>query len=72
MILPKKLNTKIIQNNRKKLILTAFSERRKRQRVEDSMSRRREFQERIVGSSVASRYRTSRQSTDTGVSTIMK
>lgn len=40
-------------------------ERRKRQRVEDSMSRRREFQERIVGSSVASRYRTSRQSTDT-------
>lgn len=43
-------------------------ERRKRQRTEDSIYRRRELQERFnisVGS--GSRYRTSRQSTDTGM-----
>ncbi|XP_043463413.1 LMBR1 domain-containing protein 2 homolog [Leptopilina heterotoma] len=44
-------------------------ERRKRQRVEDSMSRRREFMERIGSSSAAaSRYRTSRQNSDTVIS----
>ncbi|XP_012280905.1 LMBR1 domain-containing protein 2 homolog [Orussus abietinus] len=41
-------------------------ERRKRQRAEDSMSRRREFQERFTNNTgTASRYRTTRQSTDT-------
>lgn len=40
-------------------------ERRKRQRAEDSMCRRREFQERFSSSTNSSRYRTSRQSTDT-------
>ncbi|XP_015512187.2 LMBR1 domain-containing protein 2 homolog isoform X1 [Neodiprion lecontei] len=40
-------------------------ERRKRQRTEDSMSRRREFQERFNNLGTASRYRTARQSTDT-------
>ncbi|XP_031825371.1 LMBR1 domain-containing protein 2 homolog [Nomia melanderi] len=40
-------------------------ERRKRQRAEDSMCRRREFQERFSSSATSSRYRTSRQSTDT-------
>lgn len=35
------------------------------------MSRRREFMERIGGSTTAaSRYRTSRQNSDTGVSTV--
>ncbi|CAD1469052.1 unnamed protein product [Heterotrigona itama] len=40
-------------------------ERRKRQRAEDLMYRRREFQERFSGAASSSRYRTSRQSTDT-------
>ncbi|XP_043283490.1 LMBR1 domain-containing protein 2 homolog isoform X2 [Venturia canescens] len=41
-------------------------ERRKRQRVQDSLNRRREFQERSNNlSSLSSRYRTTRQSTDT-------
>nr|XP_034187160.1 LMBR1 domain-containing protein 2 homolog [Osmia lignaria] len=40
-------------------------ERRKRQRAEDSMCRRRELQERFSSSTNSSRYRTSRQSTDT-------
>lgn len=40
-------------------------ERRKRQRAEDSMCRRRELQERFNSSISSSRYRTSRQSTDT-------
>ncbi|EFN82289.1 LMBR1 domain-containing protein 2 homolog [Harpegnathos saltator] len=40
-------------------------ERRKRQRAEDSMYRRREMQERFNISVGTSRYRTSRQSTDT-------
>ncbi|KAG7212051.1 hypothetical protein KM043_012407 [Ampulex compressa] len=40
-------------------------ERRKRQRAEDSMCRRREIQERFSTTGATSRYRTSRQSTDT-------
>ncbi|XP_011494522.1 PREDICTED: LMBR1 domain-containing protein 2 homolog isoform X1 [Ceratosolen solmsi marchali] len=40
-------------------------EKRKRQRVEDAISRRREFQERLTNTGNLSRYRTSRQSTDT-------
>ncbi|XP_050588489.1 LMBR1 domain-containing protein 2 homolog [Bombus affinis] len=40
-------------------------ERRKRQRTEDLMYRRREFQERFSSATSSSRYRTSRQSTDT-------
>ncbi|CAB0039639.1 unnamed protein product [Trichogramma brassicae] len=40
-------------------------ERRKRQRQEDAISRRREFQERLPSSGNASRYRSSRQSNDT-------
>ncbi|KOX74486.1 LMBR1 domain-containing protein 2 [Melipona quadrifasciata] len=40
-------------------------ERRKLQRAEDLMYRRREFQERFSGAASSSRYRTSRQSTDT-------
>jgi hypothetical protein len=44
-------------------------EKRKRQRLEDTISRRREFQERLTTGNV-SRYRASRQSTDTGVYTI--
>lgn len=45
----------------------AVTERRKRQRAEDSMYRRRELQERFSASGGTSRYRTSRQSTDTGM-----
>ncbi|XP_066584136.1 LMBR1 domain-containing protein 2 homolog [Prorops nasuta] len=40
-------------------------ERRKRQRTEDSMSRRREYQERFNNSGASSRYRSTRQSSDT-------
>lgn len=53
-------------NVEKNLILV--TERRKRQRTEDSMYRRREMQERFnISVGTGSRYRTSRQSTDTGI-----
>lgn len=48
-------------------MLLEISERRRRQRAEDSINRRREFQERFPGAGNTSRFRTSRQSTDTGV-----
>lgn len=49
------------------VFMCSFLERRKRQRAEDLMYRRREFQERFSGATSSSRYRTSRQSTDTGI-----
>lgn len=50
----------------------SFLERRKRQRTEDLMYRRREFQERFSSATSSSRYRTSRQSTDTGICNLFK
>lgn len=54
--------------NKKKTAHFLIIERRKRQRTEDSMYRRREIQERFnISVGTGSRYRTSRQSTDTGM-----
>lgn len=55
-----------IEIKEKNSVFFSCVERRKRQRAEDSMYRRREMQERF-NISVGTRYRTSRQSTDTGM-----
>lgn len=47
--------------------LNSFLERRKRQRVENAINRRREFQERFPNIEPSARSRVSRQSPDTGV-----
>ena len=52
------------------ILYFVISERRKRQRMEDAISRRREFQERFPSGNT-SRYRSSaRQSIDAGVYTV--
>lgn len=53
--------TDLVEEGRELII----RERHKRQRAEDSMYRRREYQERFGNTGISSRYRPSRQSTDT-------